>query len=776
MLDHLGLPMPDAQGDPAAAARLVSRQLWALARVLLVPVLVVGALAIDGTDPLIWLVVGALVLSSGALLATTSSERTSRFPGALAAPFELALVAGVLACTGGAASPLRFLVVLSPVLAGYLAPWRTVVAIGLAAFCGYGIVAAPDLLDGAAEAGRHAAALGVAVLYGTATGVMFAYGRAVLATRAEGTDAARRQLLNTRLTAEDRERRRVSDSLHADALQVLLAASQDLHEETPDALRRARGGIADAVAALRQTVRDLHPATRRDAGPATALRLALEHRVRLPLSVEVEPGAAGTSEPLLLELARELGDTLAAAGIDEALRVRVARAQERTSLCLRVAEPSRPGVPLAPLLEALAARVAEQHSTLRVERDDGTLTLTVRLPYDGGPGDQEDVQRSAGLLFAGIRLAALPAGLALALIGGDVGAGYLAAFAAALALFGYGLLAAWVPRWGRVPRELVVVSGFVAYAAALAAQGGVATELPLLAPTLPFVLVLAYRPRALLGLGGLLAAALVVASAGPVLDDDPGAREAAAVLGAGLAWSVLTSVLLATARERMRFRLDTLERARRKLLGDSLAAADAERRRLSEHLHDGALQELMIAGQDLDEAIAGNPEARVFAHVALDSAVLQLRDVVGQLHPPALEHGGLRPAVTALLDRVRRGASFRTTTDVSAAADGVRDEFVLALVREFVTNAGRHADADEVRVRVARDGDWLELRVDDDGKGASLERVAGAVAEGHIGLASARERVEADGGELLVDSAPGRGMHVRARIPVVPGRVVREPA
>jgi two-component system sensor histidine kinase DesK len=98
--------------------------------------------------------------------------------------------------------------------------------------------------------------------------------------------------------------------------------------------------------------------------------------------------------------------------------------------------------------------------------------------------------------------------------------------------------------------------------------------------------------------------------------------------------------------------------------------------------------------------------------------------------------------------------------DYDVAADALpRDvEMVLALsLREAVTNIQRHAQAHSARVELAIEGSDAVLRIRDDGRG-------GAIAPGN-GLCGMRERIEALGGRLRVESTPGRGTCVEARLP-----------
>jgi signal transduction histidine kinase len=108
----------------------------------------------------------------------------------------------------------------------------------------------------------------------------------------------------------------------------------------------------------------------------------------------------------------------------------------------------------------------------------------------------------------------------------------------------------------------------------------------------------------------------------------------------------------------------------------------------------------------------------------------------------------------------RNGASVEVDLqDGFETPRGLRDAMV-RIVREAVTNAVRHGDAGTVRVEL-RGPDPIVLRVRDDGTGFD----PGAVDGGGFGLTSMRERARAQGGELEVASAPGKGTTVELRVP-----------
>jgi two-component system NarL family sensor kinase len=97
---------------------------------------------------------------------------------------------------------------------------------------------------------------------------------------------------------------------------------------------------------------------------------------------------------------------------------------------------------------------------------------------------------------------------------------------------------------------------------------------------------------------------------------------------------------------------------------------------------------------------------------------------------------------------------------------GLRDELVMSLARELLTNAARHAGAQTVVVSVRREGGAVVLEVADDGCGLDAEAVASAPLQGHIGLASLVQRAEAVGGALDLDAGDGPGTTVRAHLPI----------
>jgi PAS domain S-box-containing protein len=231
------------------------------------------------------------------------------------------------------------------------------------------------------------------------------------------------------------------------------------------------------------------------------------------------------------------------------------------------------------------------------------------------------------------------------------------------------------------------------------------------------------------------------------------------------------ATFLATAIERLRHEAEIagLAALRGRLVAENLEAEERVRQRISEQLHDGALQDLLAARQDLVEAGGPDPATRAemlgFAREGVERAVRRLREAVHALHPVVLQHGGLEAALQAAADQAARQGSFATEVAVDPDATGLRDELVMSLARELLNNCAKHAEAQEVRVAVRRDDGAVVLEVADDGCGLDLVAVAEAPMNGHIGLASLAQRVEAVGGTLDLQAADAGGTTVRARLP-----------
>jgi signal transduction histidine kinase len=216
----------------------------------------------------------------------------------------------------------------------------------------------------------------------------------------------------------------------------------------------------------------------------------------------------------------------------------------------------------------------------------------------------------------------------------------------------------------------------------------------------------------------------------------------------------------AAAELERRYQAGALRRSRARVI----EAADSERRRVGRDLHDGAQQRLVAVANLLKLAqrrLGDGDEAVDVLRLACDelsAAQTELQDLARGLHPVALSERGLRSALESLMV----GCEIPVTLDV--AVDELPDDVELAayfIVCESLTNTRKYADAEAVGVRVARVADALLVEIVDDGSG-------GADPASGTGLHGLADRVDALGGRLEVESPPGAGTRVSARLPLPP--------
>ena len=306
----------------------------------------------------------------------------------------------------------------------------------------------------------------------------------------------------------------------------------------------------------------------------------------------------------------------------------------------------------------------------------------------------------------------------------------------------------------------LVLLGLLAHA-----SGGASSEVRFAFFAIPFLAAMLFRPRATLVTSvAVMAIYLTLALTQPqrAVEQD---LQLVYVELVYLAWAVVAAVLLSRVMTRRANTIAELARARGRLMADVLDAEDRERRRLANWLHDGAVQNLLVAGQDLGEADDGDPAALTRARTILRDTIPQLRSVLVDLHPGLLTSEGLAPALQALAEGQARRASFSVAVRVDEATEGINDALLLSLARELLINVVKHAKASAVTVTVRREREDIVLEVSDDGEGFDPLRHAEAVADGHIGLASSAQRVESLGGQIEIESALGRGTRVVATIP-----------
>ncbi|HWV84418.1 MAG TPA: GAF domain-containing sensor histidine kinase [Capillimicrobium sp.] len=229
----------------------------------------------------------------------------------------------------------------------------------------------------------------------------------------------------------------------------------------------------------------------------------------------------------------------------------------------------------------------------------------------------------------------------------------------------------------------------------------------------------------------------------------------------------------------------TAQSAANEALRRSLAASERERQRWARELHDETLQQLaglkvLLSGARRRDEVDKLHEVLEVAVDQIDESITDLRRLVTDLRPAALDDLGLPAALEGLVERVAETAGLKATLRVSLDGAGRRDDgdgsedgrgarrlptavedSAYRIVQEALTNVVKHAAASRVDVVIEGDQDRLELRVSDDGKGFDPEASSSG-----FGLVGMRERVDLLGGTIEIEPQERRGTTIHVTLPL----------
>jgi signal transduction histidine kinase len=241
----------------------------------------------------------------------------------------------------------------------------------------------------------------------------------------------------------------------------------------------------------------------------------------------------------------------------------------------------------------------------------------------------------------------------------------------------------------------------------------------------------------------------------PALLEDPGlVASVSAAVGLAIENQSLAAELQA--------QLDEVRASRTRIV----AAADAERARLERDIHDGAQQRLLALMIELRlarEAVGADPNVCLAAR--LDQAMMNLRSATDELRelargvrPAILADAGLGPAVRTLADL--SSCPVELSIDLAGRLDAAVESAAYFVVAESLANVVRHASATVARVAISIESDpgRVVVAVTDDG-------VGGASVDRGSGIRGLKDRVEALGGQLTVESRAGNGTRIRVELP-----------
>jgi PAS domain S-box-containing protein len=213
------------------------------------------------------------------------------------------------------------------------------------------------------------------------------------------------------------------------------------------------------------------------------------------------------------------------------------------------------------------------------------------------------------------------------------------------------------------------------------------------------------------------------------------------------------------------------------LTQELIKAQETERQMISRELHDSVAQDLSSLKIACQTLLANEPQvsSQVKQKVSemsevLHRTVMAVRDLSYSLRPPGLDGIGLVEVISQYCDDFFEKSGIQVDFH-SAGVGSTKLDFdmeinLYRLVQEGLTNIIKHADATYAKIGLVGAFPNIILRIEDDGKGFDVEkRLANASHEKRMGLQSMKQRIRLLGGQMLIQSRPGRGTKLSMKIP-----------
>src|SRR5580692_628096 len=229
----------------------------------------------------------------------------------------------------------------------------------------------------------------------------------------------------------------------------------------------------------------------------------------------------------------------------------------------------------------------------------------------------------------------------------------------------------------------------------------------------------------------------------------------------------------------VQFRTQELERRNselRELSGQLLESQDVERRHIARELHDSAGQTLAALGMSLARLAQDakkNPDQLAKgiedAEGLVQHLTQEIRTTSYLLHPPMLDEVGISSALSWYVQGLAERSGLQIDLKVPENFGRLPSEMellIFRLVQESLTNIHRHSGSKTALIRIEREGDIVQVRVEDQGGGMSPERLAEIQSRGTgVGIRGMRERVRHFLGDLVIESNDS-GTKVHATLPL----------
>ncbi|MFD1926838.1 sensor histidine kinase [Sporosarcina siberiensis] len=211
-----------------------------------------------------------------------------------------------------------------------------------------------------------------------------------------------------------------------------------------------------------------------------------------------------------------------------------------------------------------------------------------------------------------------------------------------------------------------------------------------------------------------------------------------------------------------------------------IQAQEEERKRLSRDIHDGPAQMLanvLLRAGLIEKTYNERGPEKALTELSelketVKSALLEVRRIIYDLRPMALDDLGLIPTLKKYLSKINE---FETDKEIQFRNSGLEQRFhtdfevaIFRLVQESVSNALKHGNCKDIWVKIEWLHDIINIMVKDNGKGFNPNEVR----DKSFGLIGMRERIDLLKGEMKIQSTPGNGTTILFRIPLKDEKII----
>jgi PAS domain S-box-containing protein len=246
-----------------------------------------------------------------------------------------------------------------------------------------------------------------------------------------------------------------------------------------------------------------------------------------------------------------------------------------------------------------------------------------------------------------------------------------------------------------------------------------------------------------------------------------------------IAYEVANSLAVAIQNTRLLEEVMRHQKELQRMSARIIDAQEAERKRISVELHDEmgqALTGISINLGVIEKAVVEKTDPAIVdrlreAKGLADQASDQIKDLAFRLRPSILDDLGLEPTLRWYVGRYTTRTAIPVDLEVSLCEGDIEPDIrtlLYRVVQEALNNIAKHAGASHVRVRLSCDQGWAVLVVEDDGRGFAVDgKDPGGNAGRGLGLLGMRERVAFINGIFTIQSIPGEGTRITAKVPTV---------